>query len=153
MTTSRTPHIKHFRKGVDHRTRRSKHFKNWLNVVATEIGATFNQAYAALAKVHDARLLGELAVSAKEPANTVAPAVTGTATIGNTLTCSTGTWTGTPTPTYTYQWYSGGLEVVGATANTYVVRAADSLHTVLCQVTATNSLGSVSHNSNSVPVG
>ena len=38
---------------------------------------------------------------------TAAPAVTGTATVGNTLSASTGTWTDADndTLTYTYQWY------------------------------------------------
>jgi hypothetical protein len=37
------------------------------------------------------------------PSNTVAPVVSGTANIGNTLTTTTGTWTNTPS-SYTYQW-------------------------------------------------
>ena len=35
------------------------------------------------------------------PVNTVAPAVTGTATFGSTLTTTNGTWTGAPAPTFT----------------------------------------------------
>jgi hypothetical protein len=41
--------------------------------------------------------------SGSPPVNTVAPAVTGTATQGQTLTTDNGTWTNTPTG-YTYQW-------------------------------------------------
>ena len=42
-----------------------------------------------------------------DPTNSVAPAITGTATVGNALTASTGTWadTDSDTLTYTYQWY------------------------------------------------
>ena len=41
------------------------------------------------------------------PIMTVAPVVTGTATVGGTLSASTGTWTDADnnTLTYTYQWY------------------------------------------------
>jgi len=38
------------------------------------------------------------------PANTVAPAITGTPQVGETLTRTAGTWTGTPTPTVAAQW-------------------------------------------------
>jgi hypothetical protein len=37
---------------------------------------------------------------------TVKPTVTGTSTVGRTLTAAKGTWTGYPTPTFTYQWYA-----------------------------------------------
>jgi hypothetical protein len=44
-----------------------------------------------------------VAGTASPPVNTVAPAVTGTATQGQTLTTDNGTWTNSPTG-YTYQW-------------------------------------------------
>jgi hypothetical protein len=37
---------------------------------------------------------------------TVKPTVTGTSTVGKTLTAAKGTWTGYPAPTFTYQWYA-----------------------------------------------
>ena len=40
------------------------------------------------------------------PVCTVAPAVTGTVTVGQVLTCSSGTWLNSPT--YTYQWRRAG---------------------------------------------
>jgi hypothetical protein len=83
------------------------------------------------------------------PANTVAPAVTGTATVGSTLTTTNGTWTGAPAPTFTYQWQRSGSNIGGATSSTYVIQAADAQNTLRCVVTATNTLGAVSANSNS----
>ncbi|MEE4662202.1 MAG: hypothetical protein V2J89_17160 [Halieaceae bacterium] len=84
------------------------------------------------------------------PVNTIAPAITGTAERGQLLTCSTGTWTGTGTITYAYQWLRGGAPISGATANTYTLVAADDNNQISCRVTATDSEGSRSKNSNSV---
>lgn len=69
------------------------------------------------------------------PVNSVAPAVTGLAPVGSTLSCSTGTWNGTFT--YTYQWTRDGSNIGGATSSTYVTQAADVGHAVGCKVTAT----------------
>jgi hypothetical protein len=84
------------------------------------------------------------------PANTVAPAVTGTAVTGQTLTTSTGTWTGSPAPTYAYVWKRAGSAISGATASTYVLLVADEGLSVKCSVTATNASGAASADSNAV---
>lgn len=85
-----------------------------------------------------------------KPINTVAPAVTGTATVGQTLSCSTGTWDAAPAAiTYTYQWQRGTTNISGATSSTYVVQSADAGNTLRCVVTATNAVGATSANSNS----
>lgn len=81
------------------------------------------------------------------PVNTVAPVITGTATIGSTLTTSDGTWTGAPAPTFTYQWQRGVTNISGATNSTYTVQLGDAGNTLRCVVTATNPLGAVSANS------
>ena len=85
------------------------------------------------------------------PVNTVAPAVTGTATVGQTLSTTNGTWTGAPAPTFTYQWQRVTTNISGATSSTYVLVAADVGNTIRCVVTATNSIApsGVSANSNS----
>jgi hypothetical protein len=85
------------------------------------------------------------------PVNTVAPAVTGTASFGSTLTTNNGTWTGAPAPTFTYQWQRVTTNISGATSSTYVLVAADVGNTIRCVVTATNSVApsGVSANSNS----
>jgi alpha-tubulin suppressor-like RCC1 family protein len=75
------------------------------------------------------------------PVNTVAPAVTGTATVGSTLTTTNGTWTGSPAPTFTYQWFrSPSTSISGATSSTYVLVIGDRGFGIFCRVTATNSV-------------
>ncbi len=92
---------------------------------------------------------GPILVSA--PSNTVAPAVTGSTTLGATLTCSTGTWSGEPT-SYAYQWQRNGVDIAGEIANTYVIAAEDDGTTLRCVVTATNDFGSTDANSNGVAI-
>jgi hypothetical protein len=86
------------------------------------------------------------------PSSTVAPAITGTATDGSTLTASTGTWAGTSPFNFAYQWRrcaSGGTctNIAGATQATYIVTSADIGSTIVAQVTASNSAGSASASS------
>lgn len=75
------------------------------------------------------------------PTNTAVPAITGTATVGQTLTLSNGTWTGTATITYTRRWYAGGTVIAGATGATYVLTAAEAGKIIQGQVIATNGVG------------
>jgi len=85
------------------------------------------------------------------PVNTVAPVVSGTATVGQTLSTTDGTWLGAPAPTFTYQWQRTGVDIGGATSSTYVLVAADYANTIRCVVRATNSVApsGVTANSNS----
>lgn len=88
------------------------------------------------------------------PVNTEAPAVSGDAEIGETLTTTDGTWTGNPEPTYAYQWQvsddgiDGWADIEGETSNEYTVIADDEGKYIMCVVTATNSEGSDSAESN-----
>jgi hypothetical protein len=84
------------------------------------------------------------------PVNTAAPAITGTAQEGQTLTCSTGTWTGTPTIAYSYQWKRNGSNIGSATNSTYLLVSADVGQSIKCTVTATNGAGSANADSNTV---
>ncbi|HTU78650.1 MAG TPA: hypothetical protein VMF09_07820 [Solirubrobacteraceae bacterium] len=90
--------------------------------------------------------------SAIKPANTAAPALSGTPVVGDTLSCSTGTWTGTPTPTYSYQWLREGAAISGASAGSYTVQGADEGHSLSCTVTASNEAGSASATSGALGV-
>jgi hypothetical protein len=73
----------------------------------------------------------------KLPANSVLPAITGTKTVGQTLTCSTGTWS--KSPSYSYQWLRNGVPIIGATASTRLLSVDDSGKLMSCTVKATKS--------------
>jgi hypothetical protein len=76
------------------------------------------------------------------PVNTIAPVISGTATIGQTLSSTTGTWTSdTGVTGYLYQWYRGATLITGATNNTYVLVLADVAFDITCQVAATDTDG------------
>ena len=84
------------------------------------------------------------------PVNTSLPVVSGSVVQGQTLSGSSGTWTGSPAPTFGFQWQrcnSGGgscADVVGQTATTYSLGAADVGSTLRVVVTGTNSVSSAS---------
>jgi hypothetical protein len=73
------------------------------------------------------------------PVNTVAPVVSGTATVGSVLTSTTGTWLYSAT-SYQYQWRRNGT-VISNAAVTYTTVAADSGTNISCAVFAFNTAG------------
>lgn len=75
------------------------------------------------------------------PTNTVLPAISGAAQVGQTLSSSTGTWTGFPTA-YFYQWRRNGSSIAGATAATYLIGTSDVGTVITVAVTAVNGAGS-----------
>lgn len=78
------------------------------------------------------------------PTLTVNPAITGTASVGTTLTLSNGTFTGDAPITYAYQWFAGGVAIAGATASTYTLTSAQVGKVITGRVTASNASGSAS---------
>jgi hypothetical protein len=77
------------------------------------------------------------------PVNNVAPVITGTVEVGDTLACSQGTWSPTPT-SYAFQWQrmnDNATDIPGADSSSYVVTADDTGHTLRCKVIATNNTG------------
>lgn len=81
------------------------------------------------------------AAAAATPQCTAAPAVTGTPTNGQTLSCSNGTWSPAAT-SYGYQWYRyPDTAIVGATAATRVLAAADVGKRIFCRVTGKTTAG------------
>jgi hypothetical protein len=85
------------------------------------------------------------------PVNTSVPACTGTGTVGFTLTVTMGIWTNQPSA-YGAQWLRDAVPILGATKSTYLITAADSGHSLSCQVTAFTGGGSASVTSNAVAV-
>jgi hypothetical protein len=89
------------------------------------------------------------AASKAAPVNTAPPTISGTPTVGQTLTASDGTWSNSPT-SYAHQWLrcNGGgnscVSVANGTQKTYTLVGADAGHTMRVRVTATNADGSAS---------
>lgn len=88
--------------------------------------------------------------SAPGPVCTVAPAVTGTPTVGETLTTDDGTWAGTGEVTYAYQWQADGLDIADATSGTFELTAGEEGAVVACRVAATDDNGTTTALSNAV---
>lgn len=63
------------------------------------------------------------------------PTITGTPTVGQTLTAVPGVWT--PTPRLAYQWLRNGAPISGATRATYRIVLADSGQLLSVRITAT----------------
>jgi hypothetical protein len=81
-------------------------------------------------------------------ANTVAPVRSGTAQVGQTLSCTQGTWTGSNI-VYTYEWQvnKGAYwerHTTASGASTFVIPADCLGFTLRCVVRATNGAGTVS---------
>jgi len=80
------------------------------------------------------------------PPNTAPPTISGTASVGSTLTANPGTWTGTSI-TFTYQWRQcdaagdNCTSITGATNSTYVIASGDAGHTIRVAVTGTDATG------------
>jgi hypothetical protein len=84
------------------------------------------------------------------PLSLTNPVASGTAQVGQTLSTTDGTWQGIATITFAYQWRRDAVNISGATSSTYTLVAADYTTDVDCVVTATNSLGSASADSNDI---
>jgi hypothetical protein len=86
------------------------------------------------------------------PQNTVAPAITGNAVEGQSVSASTGSWSGRPNR-YSFAWRrcdsagQGCTAIAGANAAAYLAGAADVGHTLRVVVTAVNRSGSASASS------
>jgi hypothetical protein len=82
------------------------------------------------------------------PENAEPPSISGQASVGQTLSASTGSWTGSPS--FAYQWLrcsSIGLNcapIEGAISSSYAPVSADAGSALVVQVTATTSAGSTS---------
>jgi len=92
------------------------------------------------------------------PTNTAKATISGTASVGSTLTVNKGTWTGSQPISYAYQWQrcdtSGNncSDISGATGTSYNVVPADVGHTLRVTETAHNSKGTNSVSSSTTAV-
>jgi hypothetical protein len=84
-----------------------------------------------------------IAKAVSTPFNTVAPVITGTAQVGQTLTSTTGTWKGVGN-TYARRWTADNVTIPGATAATYVPVIGDIGKVIRVVVSATNTSGTAS---------
>jgi hypothetical protein len=97
---------------------------------------------------------GVVAKAGQAPAATGQPSPSGTATVGEALTASDGSWSGTTPMTFTYKWQrcvkatGKCTDVSGATNKTYTLVAADVGEQMRYVLTAHNSVGTGSINSN-----
>ena len=120
------------------------------SVVASDVGHTLRVAVTATNGAGTASQLSSstAVVSQGPPVNTVAPKVSGTLSVGNTLHVSSGTWTGSRPIAVSYQWErcdSGGGNcgwISGATGPSYRIASADADHRLIVVVTGKNSIGS-----------
>ena len=113
-----------------------------------ELNDDGTMAYRLVAADGSVRDFGTLTCSQAAPRSTAAPAVTGTARAGETLTAGDGSWTGTPLITFTREWLrcDAGTctPIEGATGATYAPTGADVGRRLKVRVTATNPAGSTS---------
>ena len=113
------------------------------------VSVTASNRYGSSVATSSATAAVAAAPTASAPTNTSSPTISGTTTVGQKLSSSTGTWSGSPT-SYAYQWEdcdSSGAscgKISGATSSSYVLQSADAGKTLRAVVTATNSGGSSS---------
>lgn len=87
-------------------------------------------------------------ISVTLPTFTVTPHITGTLTIGSTLTAA---FTAIDTTLSSlFQWYRSGIAIAGATNSTYVTVGADDVKAITVKVTARNGNGNTAHTSPAV---
>ena len=114
-----------------------------VSVRATNVAGTANTASQATAAV----VAASTTPTAVLPAVTQAPAVSGTAQVGQALSSTQGTWSGTQPITYANQWQrcnstlASCVDVSGATGGTYALTAADLGTRLRVSVRATNVAG------------
>lgn len=98
--------------------------------------------------------MASITIVLPEPVNTVAPAVTGTAQVGQVLTAANGTWTGSGT--YTRNWQTSEdadgpwIDIAGATNANYSPVVGDVGNYLRAYVVATNVNGTGEKASNVV---
>jgi hypothetical protein len=88
--------------------------------------------------------------------NSISPVISGTVSVGSTLTTTNGTWTNSPT-SYTYQWqraddlaFTQNITNIGSNQNTFTLTNSENSKYIRCQVTAINLAGSSTTNNSNI---
>jgi hypothetical protein len=125
---------------------------NIVSTVARDVpitGTTTGALYGGQLSGWTAMTAGQtLTLDPSDPRNTAAPAITGTASTGSTLTTSNGTWTGTPTIAFAQQWQRRAnasapwTDIPSATGTTYTVVTGDAGQGLRAVITAGNRISS-----------
>ena len=120
-------------------------------ITSTDLGTTIRFEVTASSKggstSASSKPTAEITTGTGVPANTSAPTITGNATVGTTLTATTGSWVGDQPITYSYQWQdcdkSGNscAKISKATKDSYKLTQKEVGFTVRVTVTAKNSRG------------
>lgn len=84
------------------------------------------------------------------PVNTVAPVLSGTPEVSETLSVTDGIWDSQSALTYSYVWYADGVVIAGADEDTYLLTASEEDADITVDVTATNANGSATATSNAL---
>ena len=92
---------------------------------------------------------GIQAIAGPAPVATVAPGITGTPTVGSTVSATSGSWT--QPSTYGYQWRRNGAAIAGATGASYTLAPLDAAQQITVLVTA-NTPGHLAGSAASAPV-
>ncbi|HEY1688084.1 MAG TPA: hypothetical protein VGF95_04395 [Solirubrobacteraceae bacterium] len=90
-------------------------------------------------------------VSQQTPTSLTAPVLSGSPSVGETLSCSEGTWENGPTM-LAYAWLRNGAIVVGQSEGSYEVTIADEGASLTCEVVVANEAGLASESSNTLTV-
>jgi hypothetical protein len=118
-------------------------------VASGDVGFTLRSRVTAVNSDGQAKAVSNataVVVAQAGPPNTAPPSISGTATVGSTLTANPGTWTGSSI-TFSYQWRqcddagANCTSITGATGSTYVIASGDVGHTIRVAVTGTDSTG------------
>ena len=96
--------------------------------ITVKVSGTLAGGYPVVSKVSDPT------ASVKGVLTAGTLSISGTATVGETLTAHPGTWSPSGVG-FGYQWYAGGSAITGATASTYVPTSTDIGKTITVKVT------------------
>ena len=111
--------------------------RQWQQMSAAQFMAVFRPYAVRIGQVLDLFDAWAVAAAAIDPANLAAapmPTIAGTAAKGQRLTARAGIWSPAPV-TLRFQWKRSGLNIAGATGNTYLLGAADTGKTITVTVT------------------